>query len=182
MWLMEFPQVSIYFKLGSEMLSRTSSQICGRWYLPMFLLRDGLFALMYRASFMVHKRFWSSLPSMVKLSMVTSWPEMLRWSYMGMGPLDVPCTSLQNFLLTLQYTHHHNPPCHTYICMWPHFFEEWIFVFWGHKKVFDGMTSFKMYINPIFLANVFIAFTESLMVRDNNVKLGSSDVITISHT
>ena len=71
-WLMELPQVSIYFKFSSEMLSRTSSHMCGRWYLPMFLLRDGLFALMYRASFMVLKRFWSSLPSMVKLSMVTS--------------------------------------------------------------------------------------------------------------
>ena len=41
-------------------------------YLPMFLLRDGLLALMYRASFMVLKRFWSSLPKMVKLSIVTS--------------------------------------------------------------------------------------------------------------
>ena len=33
------------------MLSRTSSQICGRWYLPTFLFRDGLFTLMYRPSF-----------------------------------------------------------------------------------------------------------------------------------
>ena len=85
--LMELPQVSIYFKFSSEMLSRTSSHMCGRWYLPMFLLRDGLFALMYRASFMVLKRFWSSLPSMVKLSMVTSWPKILRWSYIGDGAL-----------------------------------------------------------------------------------------------
>ena len=30
------------------MLSRTSSQICGRWYLPMFLSRDGL--LFYESS------------------------------------------------------------------------------------------------------------------------------------
>ena len=49
--------VSLYFNFSSEMLSRTSSQICARWYLPMFLLRDGLLALMYRASFMVLKRF-----------------------------------------------------------------------------------------------------------------------------
>ena len=56
LWLMELPQVSIYFKFSSEMLSRTSSHICGRWYLPMFLLRDGLLALMYRASFMVIMR------------------------------------------------------------------------------------------------------------------------------
>ena len=42
--------------------------------------------------------------------------------------------------------------------------------------VFDGMTSFQMYINPIFLANVFVAFTESLMVWDYNVRLRTSDV------
>ena len=35
------------------MLNRTSSQMCGRWYLPIFLFRDGLFALMYKASLMV---------------------------------------------------------------------------------------------------------------------------------
>ena len=33
------------------MLNRTSSHIWGRWYLPMFLLRDRLFTLMYIASF-----------------------------------------------------------------------------------------------------------------------------------
>ena len=79
--------VSIYFNLSSEMLTRTLSQICGRWYLPMFLLRDGLLALINKASFMVLKRFWSSLPSMEKLSIVTSWPEVLWWSYMGDGAL-----------------------------------------------------------------------------------------------
>ena len=42
LWLMELPLVSIYFNLSSEMLSRTSSQICDRWYLPIFLFRDGL--------------------------------------------------------------------------------------------------------------------------------------------
>ena len=84
---MELPQVSICFKFSSEMSSRTSSQMCGRWYLPMFLLRDGLFTLMYRASFMVLKRFWSSLPSMEKLSIVTLWPQMLRWSCIGDGAL-----------------------------------------------------------------------------------------------
>ena len=84
---MELPQVSIYFKFSSEMFSRTSSQICGRWYLPMFLFRDGLLTLIYRASLMVLLRFWSSLPSMEKLSIVTAWPEMLEWSYIGEGAL-----------------------------------------------------------------------------------------------
>ena len=74
-----------YFSLRSVPLHRTSSHIWGRWYLPMFLFRDGLFTLMYRASFMVHMRFWSSLPTMLKLSMVTLWPEMLEWSYIVEG-------------------------------------------------------------------------------------------------
>ena len=71
LWLMELPQVSIYFKFSFEMLSRTSSQICGRWYLPIFLFRDGLLTLMYKASLMSLMRFWSSLHNMEKLSIVT---------------------------------------------------------------------------------------------------------------
>ena len=31
----------IFFNFSSEMLNRTSSQMCGRWYLPVFLFRDG---------------------------------------------------------------------------------------------------------------------------------------------
>ena len=121
---MELPQVSIYFKNSSEMLNRTSSHICGRWYLPMFLFRDGLFILMYRASFMFLMRFWSSLPSMEKLSIVTAWPEMLRWSCIGEGALRCSLNLSYNFLLTLQYIPHHNPPSHICIYIWLHFFKD----------------------------------------------------------
>ena len=38
-----------YFILSSEVLNRTSSQMCGRCHLPMFLSRDGLLlTLIYR--------------------------------------------------------------------------------------------------------------------------------------
>ena len=40
-----------YFVFSSEMENRTLSQMCGRLYLPMFLLRVGLLTLMYIASF-----------------------------------------------------------------------------------------------------------------------------------
>ena len=70
-WQMEYPYCQGYFNLSSEVISRTSSHMCGRWYLPMFLLRDGLLTLMYYASFIALLRFWSSLPTMLKLSMVT---------------------------------------------------------------------------------------------------------------
>ena len=68
------------FNFNSEVLSRTSSQMWGRWYLPIFLLRDGLLTLIYNASFIALLRFWSSLPIILKLSMVTWWPVMLVWS------------------------------------------------------------------------------------------------------
>ena len=61
---------SDYFSLSSGVLSRTSSLMCGRWYLPMFLLRDGLLTLVNIASFIHLLRFWSSLPTMLKFSMV----------------------------------------------------------------------------------------------------------------
>ena len=66
-----------YYNFSSEMLNRTSSQICGRWYLPMFLFRDRSLTLIYRASLMVLIRFWSSLPTMSKFSMLILWPVVL---------------------------------------------------------------------------------------------------------
>ena len=37
--------ISCFF--SSQVLNRASSQMCGRWYLPMFLFRDGLLTLIY---------------------------------------------------------------------------------------------------------------------------------------
>ena len=62
---------SYYLSLSSEVLNRTSSHMWGRWYLPMFLFRDGLLTLMYRASLMALMRFCSSLPTMLKFSKET---------------------------------------------------------------------------------------------------------------
>ena len=95
-WQMEWPLQSdledviaigskCYFSFSSEVLNRTSSHMWGRWYLPMFLLRDGLLTLIYNASLIVLLRFWSSLPTILKLSIVTWWPLMLLWSKIGEG-------------------------------------------------------------------------------------------------
>ena len=48
MWQMEWPLGSVYFNLSSEVLNRTSFYMCGRGYLPMFLLWDGLLTLIYK--------------------------------------------------------------------------------------------------------------------------------------
>ena len=120
---MELALVSIYFRLSSEMLSRTSSQICGRWYLPIFLFRDGLFALMYKASFYgSQKGFVSSLPMMVKLSIVTLWPEMLTWSCMWDGVLRCSLYLSSKFLADSPiYSSSQSTLSHLYLYMTPLF-------------------------------------------------------------
>ena len=74
-----------YFIFSSVVLIRTSSHTWGRWYLPMFLLRDGLLTLIYIDSLISLERPCSSLPTMLKLLIVVEWPLMLLWSYIGEG-------------------------------------------------------------------------------------------------
>ena len=64
----------------------------------------------------------SPLPTMLKLSRLILWPVALQWSNRGMGPFDVPWTSLQMFWRILLYILHHTPPCHIYMCRWLHSF------------------------------------------------------------
>ena len=79
-----------YFSFSSEVLNRTSSQILGRWYLPIILLRDGLLTLIYNASFIVLLRLWSSLPNYIEIinsDLVTTDVAMVKdW---GGWPSDV---------------------------------------------------------------------------------------------
>ena len=62
-WQMEKLQGHFILILVLRCLTGTSSQTCGRWYLPTFLLRDGSLTLMYRASFIVLIWFKSSPPN-----------------------------------------------------------------------------------------------------------------------
>ena len=75
----------VLFHFSSVMLIRTSSHTWGRWYLPMFLFRDGLLTLIYIDSLINLERPCSSLPTMLKLLIVVEWPLMLLWSYIGEG-------------------------------------------------------------------------------------------------
>ena len=115
--------VNFYFSLNSGMLHMTSSHIWGRWYLPIFLLRDGLLTLMYRASLMVLMRFWSSLLTMLKLSMAILWPEMLKWSYIGEGAFWCSLNLSANVLADSPIcSSSHSTQSHLYLYMTPLFF------------------------------------------------------------
>ena len=60
MWQLDWPPGWIYFNLRSEMFNRTSSHMWGRWYLPMFLLRNGLFTIMYITPLLALIKLWRS--------------------------------------------------------------------------------------------------------------------------
>ena len=75
--------LSLNFSSGD--LTSTSSYMCGSWYLPIFLFRDGSFTLINSACLMILAMLWSSLPTMLKLSIDNSLPVMLWWSWMGDG-------------------------------------------------------------------------------------------------
>ena len=71
---------SVYFNFSSLLLITTSSHICGRWYLPMCLFRDGLLTLINIGSLISLARFCSSLSTMLKFSSEVVWPVVLLWS------------------------------------------------------------------------------------------------------
>ena len=123
--------VGCYLIFSSGVLMSTSSHICGNWYLPMFLFRDGLLTLINTASLMALAIYWSSLPTMLKLCRDSSWPVMLWWSWLGDVASCVLWTFLQIFCLIPQYTHPHSPPCHTCTCWSPHFSAGWCPYLWG---------------------------------------------------
>ena len=64
--------IVIYLSFNSGDLASTSSQICGSWNLPIFLLRDGSLTLIKIASLMFLAMLLSSLPTMLKLPRDTS--------------------------------------------------------------------------------------------------------------
>ena len=74
-----------YLSLSSCEFINTSSHMCGSWYLPIFLLRNGSLTLVKMASLMDLANFWSSLPTVLMLLIDISWPMALWWSWMGDG-------------------------------------------------------------------------------------------------
>ena len=116
--------IYLVFILSSELLSRTSSHTCGRWYLPTFLFRDGLLTLFYIDSFMNLMRFWSP-PTILKLSSVVLWPVMLKWSNIGKGAFRCSLNLSPNVLEHSPSILHCIPPFHTCFYIWCH--SSWLY-------------------------------------------------------
>ena len=149
-----------YFNFSSEVLNRTSSQTCGRWYLPTFLLRDGSLTLMYRASFIVLIWFKSSLPTNVEVvdgNIVTTDVAVVIYGrgefQMFLEPFTKSSWGLSNiFLITIHPVTMVSVDDSTLLL-------DWVFVFGSYQEVLDGSASFNLY--PKLSANVLNALTKS---------------------
>ena len=123
--------MGFYLNLSSGHLISTSSHMCGSWYLPIFLFRDGSFTHTNIASLVVLAMVWSSLSTILKLSRDNSWPVMLWWSWIGWS-LHVfyePLCKWYAWFPSVFF--HHSPPCHTWTCRSPHSFAGWYLCLWG---------------------------------------------------
>ena len=99
------------------LLIRTTSQMCGRWYLPMFLLRDGLLTLMNIDSLISLLSLCSSPPIILKLFNVILWPEVLQWSWIGEGAFRCSLYLSPNVLaVSPMYSSSHSNPIYRYKC------------------------------------------------------------------
>ena len=142
---------------GTLMVNRIASHMCGRWYLAMFLLRDGLLTLIYKASLMVLMRFWSSLSTMLKLSMVTVWPEVLKWSYIGEG--DFWCSinlSANDPADSPIYFSSHSTLSHLYLYVTPLFLRIGSLSFGAIRRFLMVSAPLKCTCTPCFLHDLLI--------------------------
>ena len=127
----------------------------------MFLLRDGSLTLMNRASFIALVWFWSSLPIIVKLLMVTLWPEMLQWSWIGEG--DFWCSlnlSAKVLADSPMYSSSHPSSLHLYLYMTPLLLVIGSLSFRAIRRPFMVWPPLKCTCNPYFL-QVFLILSLS---------------------
>ena len=143
----------------------------GRWYLPMFLFRDGLLTLMYKASLMAFMRFCSSLSTMLKFSIetwVTSGVIMVKYWGGGFEMFLEPLSKCSGwftnvFIITL------HPVTFISVDDSTSLFHG-ILVLGSHQEVFDGCTSFEIHLHPMVSVCLLETLTEPSVVWNNNVR------------
>ena len=138
----------------------------------MFLFRDGSLTLMNGASLIALVRFWSSLPTIVKIvdvDIVTCGVTVVKYRGRGLLMFLEPfCKVSGRFsnvsFITPMFTAFISIYDATLVC-------DRILVLRSHKEASDGLSSFKEHLNPKFVACPLSSLTESLMVWDYHVQV-----------
>ena len=171
----------IYFNCISGDLTSTSSQICGSWYLPIFLLRDG--------SLTLNQHSLSDCSSHA-LVIPAHNAEIVQGHFMTRGlkvvidgwwwPQVFP-ESFSKCSASLPYVFFLAVHPTTLIPVYhPTFLQYVIFVFWVDKELPDGIGPFKMHFNVMSSADVFAGFTQSLHIGHHYVWLLIGGTVCLS--
>ena len=159
--------VACFLRLSSGEFISTSSHICGSWYLPIFPLRDRSLTLMKMACLIDLANFWSSLMTVLKLSLDTSWPVVLWWSWMVDGAFIYSLYLSVNVLpdSLIYYSQSTLPNLYLYITQ----------LFCEMVSLSLGLTRRSFIVLPpltysMFAADVFTVFPKTLDVRHHCVR------------
>ena len=155
--------------MNFSVLNRTSSQICGNWYLPMFLFRDGSFPQEYNSFCCSSEILWFSTHSgkIVHTSMMACgfWMFINRGRGLKVFFKLYPKSScrLPNILLITLY------PVTLILIYYFFFLYDYILIFVGHKGGFDGIATFEVYMYPMFTADDLKELTRPFCKRHYHV-------------
>ena len=120
------------------MFNWTSSHMCGRWYLHMFLFRDGLLTLIY--SFFDGSHEVLVLPpnytEIIYGDIVTRSVIMVLYWGRGLQMFFEPLCRCSFWFSNIVFI---TLPSVTFVSIYdPTLFQDRIFILWSHKEVFDG--------------------------------------------
>ena len=149
----------IYSFFNSGIVNRTLSQMCGRLYFPIFLLRVGLLALMYIASdspgqavFLPAYNF-KVLPCCIMATAVLM-SKNWRWGLQVFLKSFTKCFSWFSYIFFLTV----NPPT-TVAVNDTVLLSHSIFILWWHQDVLKCLSSLEVYSYSMFATYVLYTFT-----------------------
>ena len=151
---------------------KTSSHMWGRWYLPMFLFRDGIIDP-YKYCFFDCSCEILVLPSnygkFVDVNFVTWGVTVVKYWGRGLLMLSEPfCKGSARFSNVFFST----PLFIALISIYDSILAvDRIIVLGSHKEAFNGLSSFEMYLYPIFAACFLDSLTEALMIWNHHVQV-----------
>ena len=161
-----------FFIFSSGIVNKFLCQICGRLYFPIFLLRVGLFTLIYTDSLMVLAKLISSLPIILKFSIDVSWPLLLWCINIGDGAFRCSLNLSPKVSSWLSYVFFIAVNLPTTVAVnGTVLVGHYVLILWWHQDVLQCLTSLEVYSYSMFPTNVLNTLTYALCVWYYHVAL-----------
>ena len=156
LWTLRFWSSHWFLTWSSVTLFRTSSQMGGRLYLQIFLLRFRLSTVMNMGTFIVLVKPCPSLSTVLKLSTVVGWP-LIEWLPMVWDMVFFKCSLNLSpnvagwffyvFIITIQLLTPVLIDNSTFML-------HWVLILWWHKYILKCSVALEVCLDPILTTNV----------------------------